>query len=365
MRLYTVKIASIDEFRASRDKWNELVMSMKAPSVFCAWEWVFTWWERFGKLYEPVILFVYKDATLVGILPLASRYTAFRDGLITGRILSYCGSMELYPDHLDIISGEECAGRALEAIVTFLTANYTDWDVLHLSNLTEDGWLVPWLKKRDLRFDIQKATVSPFISLTGGFDEYMKRFGKKNRHNMTRLRNRLRQTYGVEYKICDNSKAFEIESVLKDLFELHQLRKQETQTKSTFRGQEIIEFHRSLAARFADKGWLSLSSFRKEDKAIAVSYGFTFAERFNYYQNGFDPAWNRHSVGSSLILELIENSYNEKLKEFDFLRGNEGYKSVWTEKSRTLWNANIYNKTFRGRVIKTAYGLRRLIKKLK
>ena len=138
--MYKVKAATIKEFQESREAWNRLGLLMSLPSIFCTWEWVYTWWEHFGRNYEPVILFVYKDTGLVGILPLA--YQKTRNGALIGRKLSYCGSMELYPDHLDIICSKEDAEQSLDAVFEFLRSEYKEWDVLNISLFSEESSLM-------------------------------------------------------------------------------------------------------------------------------------------------------------------------------------------------------------------------------
>ena len=56
--MYTVKIATLKQFQESKEIWNRLASEMVFPSIFCTWEWVYTWWEHFGESYEPVIFFV-------------------------------------------------------------------------------------------------------------------------------------------------------------------------------------------------------------------------------------------------------------------------------------------------------------------
>src|SRR3972149_5756027 len=140
--MYKVKIATIKEFNECKDIWNKLALSINIPSIFCTWEWIYTWWEHFGEKYEPLILFIYKDTELFGILPLVSRKAIFKNGWLTGGILSYCGSNELYPDHLDIICAKEDAEQCVQAVLNFLSSEYKDWDVLNISLFSEESNLM-------------------------------------------------------------------------------------------------------------------------------------------------------------------------------------------------------------------------------
>jgi CelD/BcsL family acetyltransferase involved in cellulose biosynthesis len=54
-----------------------------------------------------------------------------------------------------------------------------------------------------------------------------------------------------------------------------------------------------------------------------------------------------------LFYETIKEAFSNNYREFDFLRGNEGYKSRWTQNHRMLYAATIYNKTIRANLSKT------------
>ncbi len=362
--MYTVKIASTDDFRESREIWNKLASEMPLPSIFCTWEWIYTWWEHFGKKYEPKILFVYKDADLKAILPLTVHGAILHKGWLAGRILTYCGSMELYPDHLDIICPQHEAEPCIKAVFEFLTNKYQEWDVLNLNLVTEGNNLTSSIIKNQHKFnvEIQKASVSPYIPLSNSFDEYMKSFGAKQKHNMMRLLNRLYTKHGVEL-VCHDG-VLDTSRVLGELISLHRLRKQNKGVISSFDDSSIFDYHVALARRLSDNGWLRLLYLKKDEKIIAAAYGFVYGKRFHYYQSGFDPVWEKESIGSSLIIELIKKAYNEGLMEFDFLRGNEEYKKRWAPGNRVLLSVNIYNETINGTIAKVARRFKRVLKKV-
>jgi hypothetical protein len=198
--MYTVRIATIKEFEKSKAVWNELASRMPLPSIFCTWEWIYTWWEHFGANYEPLILFVYKNSELTGILPLASYKTLFdREEYIIGRILTYCGNRELYPDHLDVITGQEDAEQCIDALCSFLSSSYRDWDVCNLGLSAEDSNLISWSSKsrggkiNGLDLTAKQASFAHFIPINGRFEDYIKTLDAKQRYNLRSRRNKLEQ----------------------------------------------------------------------------------------------------------------------------------------------------------------------------
>jgi CelD/BcsL family acetyltransferase involved in cellulose biosynthesis len=68
----------------------------------------------------------------------------------------------------------------------------------------------------------------------------------------------------------------------------------------------------------------------------AALYGFERGGRFSYYQSGSDPDWRRRSVGTVVVGAALEDAFARGSKEFDFLRGLERYKTLYTPCVREL-----------------------------
>ena len=122
-----IHAADVNLFNESRAAWNALVLSMRRPSVFCTWEWIDAWLRIFGSTYRPVILFAYRGDTLVGIIPLALKAMCIEDGVVPGRTITFCGSRELYPDHMDVIASAEHAVECMHAAMRYLSADFKSW----------------------------------------------------------------------------------------------------------------------------------------------------------------------------------------------------------------------------------------------
>src|SRR6266571_2334932 len=350
-----VERADPSRLHAIRPEWNRLVASMARPSTFCSWEWIDAWWRHFGNAYEALLLHFYRGQTLIGILPLASRWMIVEDGVLPTRTLLYCGSRELGPDHIDLISDASDAPDCLEAAGAYLRREFRGWDLLHLSHVTEGSHLLEWAGGSAIPFHADSRVVSaaPYIDLTLGLDAYRGSLRKRKQKQLERQAGRLFGAMSVEYWKCDPS---ESKSAVRDLFELHRLRAARLRRGTAFRGERLIRFHEDVAVRLQQQGQLRLRFFRKGDQPIAAWYCFESHGRIFAYQTGLDPAWERHSVGNLLLLEVIRESSEAGLREVDLLRGGH-YKSQWTSLSRALSSINIYNDTAVGRLAR--WGARR------
>jgi hypothetical protein len=351
--MYTVKIATIKEFEESKEVWNKLASAMPIPSIFCTWEWIYTWWEHFGLNYKALILFVYKDSELKGILPLASHRTLLSRGWATGRILTYCGSRELYPDHLDIITSKEDADECITAVFDFLLSNYTEWDVIYLSHVREGNFIASRMHDGSFPFDVEikRASVAPYIRLSSSFEEFTETLSHNLRKNLRKRKQKLCEHYDFIYTSCDTS---DIDKALATLFDLHARRAKRKNIVSTFNEQQIFRFHSALLHRIMKKGWVWMRYIGNNEQVIAASYCFIFGGRVCAYQKGIDPEWEHYGTGTLINYETIKEAFGNRCSEFDFLRGDEEHKANWTQTKRLLFDINVYNKTFSAVISKTS-----------
>jgi len=343
----TVKIASQDEIFSSQRIWNSLVQSMHFPSVFLTWEWMTTWIKHFGKSYNICVIYVFKDSKLVAILPLAVKKTRLPNSFFKSRILAICGSLELFPDHLDLICHRnDNAIFYLKKILDFLTNKYNDWDALYLTSLSCEGNLAKYLSESDLRLKVisEDSILSPYISLDKDPISFLGSMKRKKRYNLNREKKILFDKNDVNLvKVTDEE---DLKWGMDELFELHSARAIDRGIQSTFSDKAIYDFHAELSHKFIKLGWLRLYFLKTGNKFIASAYGFIFNDCFYFFQTGMDPEWKKLSPGKVLIFSILQDIKDDNVVEFDFLEGDETYKSFWTKNSRELLSYKIFNSHF-------------------
>ena len=93
-------------------------------------------------------------------------------------------------------------------------------------------------------------------------------------------------------------------------------------------------FHRDAAQELARAGMLRMYTLYARAAAGRFRLRRRARDKFNYYQSGYDPNWASRSVGLVLLARTVQDAFAEGLREFDFLRGNEGYKGEWSRGER-------------------------------
>lgn len=357
---FTVRQATVDEFQESRTFWNRLVVSMRFPSPFCTWDWIYIWWQQFGRGHELIPLFIYQGNELRGILPLFRHRAAGVSRWLNAATLDYCGATEVYPDHLDIICAPQDAPACVAAALDFLGSRVPAWAWARLPMLAQDSDLLHALEavRGGLQVAIRRVSAAPYIALTGSFEDYLAGLRSKERYNIRSRRKKLLEDGKIRYQAFAPA---EFETALRTLFELHARRTDVKGIKSTFGRSSVFEFHRALLQRL-DPNDVVLRGLSGETGIIAALYGFRCGDRIFFYQIGYDPEWSWAHPGVVLISEAIREACATGCTEYNFLQGDEPYKHTFTHEARALFDCHIYNATLSGRLARGAFGLRERIK---
>jgi CelD/BcsL family acetyltransferase involved in cellulose biosynthesis len=106
---------------------------------------------------------------------------------------------------------------------------------------------------------------------------------------------------------------------------------------TVFQGERVRAFHTALAKQAAMDGSLWLTTLKTGGVPLAAFYGFRWKGVLHHFQSGVDPA--RRSFGPGNVLRSIaleEDVFGAGLVDYDFMDGDEAYKSGWTDGARAL-----------------------------
>lgn len=318
-----------------------LAARMVTPSFFCSQAWLKALVLAGGGRLR---LLVVRDAheSILGVLPLAEQGNAL------GGVDLRCWGEAFYPDPLGVICAAEQRAEVVKALA----------DHLH-SRAQADRILLRWFPEEELAalgFELGPATPAPYLPLPASFEEILRGFGKKKRYNMKSMV-RKAQEAGLVFRRMESDE--ERQQALSSLFRLHRERARQRAIFSTFQGEKIEDFHRQLVAGAPAA---QLFILEREGRAVAVLYGFRFANCFFYYQIAHDPEWGEWSPGSVLLYLTIEECCRQGLDEFNFLQGDETYKGIWTDQKRWLHQGVLYRPGMRARMFRALADTRKRVK---
>lgn len=340
------------EFRALGVEWNGLLHNSEINTVFLTWEWLFTWWKHFGDGKKLFILIVRdKVGELLGIAPLCIKKVEVYY-LMSLNTLTFLGDEEICSDYLDFILCKEKSNKVLRVIFEYLYSHSNLWDIAFLNDLPETSKSLKYAKdilesKKVYNF-LREAEKCPYITLPDNFETYIQGLSKNMRYNFKRRMKNLENKYNVKFNIW--SKSNNLEKAMESLFDLHRKRREMIGSEGDFSKKKLLAFHKEIAHKFNEIGVLRIYYMSFKRKPVSMLYGFRYDNKFFYFQSGMEPDYEKKSVGLVLMGLCIKDSIDNKLKEFDFLRGFETYKFKWTQSYRKTFNLAFSSDSMKGRL---------------
>jgi CelD/BcsL family acetyltransferase involved in cellulose biosynthesis len=335
-KLHLELIATKQSFLSLEPEWNELLQDSPANNIFLTWEWISIWMKCFGQPYQPWLVVVRHPATrqLLGVAPLLLERRTFSK-ILPYRELSFIGSNIAAPDHLDFIIRAGYTEHVTPAMIDYLWDQSREWDLLRLDGLSSHAPIVPLLlqQTQTKRREVSKE-VCPYITLPNNWETYRAGLSKNMRYNLGRYARKLEKSYPgqvVRRQIQDEA---ELCTAAEFLFEFHQEVRQAHAQTGSFQDELMREFHFQIAEQFLHCNWLRFYLLTVADKPVAAFYAYHYDNVVSFYQTGYSLDWKNYSPGQYLMAYAIEQAINEGACEFDFLRGDEAYKTRWTDELR-------------------------------
>jgi CelD/BcsL family acetyltransferase involved in cellulose biosynthesis len=324
-------ITDFPAFLRLETDWNDAVDRAGVTHPFLRHEWVRTWWECFGAGRDLHVIVVRADGRIVAIAPLMVE-TVRMYGLSIRKIDL------IHNDHtprVDVV----VAGRpeqAYRAIWDALMASRDQWDVLQLSRVVRgsatDAAMSQFAIDARCPTGRWEGDVSPYLALTGTWDDYYRSLPGKFRQNLRNRLSRLVRVGEPRLEILDDASA--LAGAREDALRLEASGWKRESGTAICCDPAVQRFYTLLADRATARGWLRLMFLTVGGQRIATSYGSRYRNRLFLFKTGYDPAFATCSPFKLLTYFAIQDAYGAGLDEVDFLGDEEPWKLEWTQTTR-------------------------------
>jgi CelD/BcsL family acetyltransferase involved in cellulose biosynthesis len=271
--------------------------------------------------------------------------------------VSFLGDGATGCDYLDVLAAPDREAEVRTAVLEAL--GELPWDLCDLDGFWRESPTAQFLAQRfpngravrssmaglggspaQVVRDARLRFVCPRIPLTGTYAELLGSLGR--RENLRRREKWLHKQPGVSIEVARTPEEARI--AVERFLELHRARWSVEGGSDGLTDARHDAFHRVAVQQLAHRGWLRLYTLFAARRPVASVYGVVHKGKFLYYQSGYDPAWASKSVGLVLLARTVQDAFGEGLSEFDFLHGNEAYKTQWARAER--WTIQV--RLFRG-----------------
>jgi hypothetical protein len=287
--------------------------NLKWSSVFVLPFWLQTWWEHFGKDYELLLFSIWKEKALVGIAPLKLKNSK----------ASLLGSPDVC-DYLDFVVLPEAENYFFEAL--FQTLDQKGIKRLELlSQRPESAIFSSFFTENNFKGwkgSFEEESSSSEVYLAGSWDAYLAGLHKKQRHEVRRkIRKLENETAGFSYRRLTEKE--EIISFIPIFFDLFI----QNPEKQDFLTSEMKQFFQQLIVAAAETKLARFGLLEFENRTVAAVLYFEYGDRIYLYNSGYDSEYHSLSVGLLAKILCIRDSIERGKQVFDFLKGQEIYKT--------------------------------------
>ncbi|MBN8905944.1 MAG: GNAT family N-acetyltransferase [Rhodospirillales bacterium] len=264
------------------------------------------------------IMLAWEDERLVAILPLA---IGAKRGL---RVLHWAG--QDFSDYCDALVDPDAPWPAALVALWDAALQKGGIDVVQMRQVRPDararrillqdgnGLHVEDRHERCLRIDCEWPNG----------DAYFRSLNKKGRNNHTRGKRLIEEIGGpVRFRCLDPAE--DHTASLDRLIALQRAWLQATDPHSSLLGEEA-DLLRSLLQTAITTGLGRLFVLEADGKMVTGSLNFLYETKLQAYFTAYDPAFDRASPGTILIVEYAKWAFDRGLRQVDFLRGDETFK---------------------------------------
>lgn len=314
------------------EAWNRLAGDVP----FRRYEWLSAWWRHYEQPGLQLFVVVVRDAegAVVALAPLYRRRTP-----LSGRTLAFLGSGEVCSDYLTLLVAPELAELTAERIADWLTGAGRDaWDAIELDGVEPQdaavGALVKALAARGCLVHRRQRIGAWRLELPGDWKSYTARLSKSRRGGVRTVEKRYFETGRAVVHSAES--AADVQRGLAILRDLHQRRRKSLGEPGCFASPRFAGFLAEVARRFHAVGRLRLQWIELDGRPVAAGFDLSSPDAVYHYQAGIDPDAIEDRPGWLMQISALKQAIEEGFQAFDFLRGDEPYKSWWRAERRPL-----------------------------
>ena len=268
------------------------------------------WWEELAHDGELVVVEAQNSALIL------------IDG---GDHLEFAGDNDLTDYHSPL--GSDVTAVCLELAAHLRPGDRILFDSLPAegAKLLHEGLIAAGMAPNMVEFDLTMV-----LDLPSNVDDFYSLVGKKNRHELRRKRRRYETEVAPLLHRTYTGTGFGIEEFIR----LHRLA---AGSKGKFMTAQRASFFSRLATL---PGW-RVDLLEREGVGTAALFGWADDHGYYLYNSCFDPSLQAASPGLVLLTSMIETAIQSQLHVFDFLKGDEGYKSRMGARPRQLHHLEV------------------------
>lgn len=352
MNLHVERVNGPDALQALVPEWEALDEGVRPRSPFTSSLWVRLWWKhlrhnRFLFRQEP-FFHVVRDARgkLVAVVPLVIMRVPTWPPLQL-RLLQFVGSADGNITELRrIICLPQDEPRVAAVLIRYLQSRRSEWDIFLWTGIPAD---TAAQFRLDWALRTYRETPEYVLPLPTSWEQLRSSLSPNMKEKIRKSYKLLsRDGHDFSFGVVDHPEA--ISAALEDFFALHAARaglKNAPKHRDYFRSIASRAFISDHAEHMAKLGKVRLFQLVIGRRVVACRLAYLLGDDLYLYYSGFDPAWRRHSVMTTLTCECVKWAIKSGIKVVNLSTGTDRSKLRWKPQKRMFHDA-ILTSTWRG-----------------
>lgn len=331
-RVLGLDVAMYRTFGDAEEPWRQ-VEARGAGFVFQSFDWCATWSETVGRArhVEPALVHARDPRTGAEMfLPLGiepKRFGVRALGFLDGRLADHTAPVLAGPT--DTVFDDVRMKAILRRVGEATGADVLDFR--HLRARVGDR-RNPLVTSRTKRAGYSTHS----LKLDGTWEAFCAERLSSSYKSGSRRRLRGLHKRG-EPRVVIAGSVQQALSILSTTFTQKARRYRETGRPDPLAINAYREFYQRMTARHHTSGLVHVTALILDEEVLATHWGCVHERRFLWLMPSYDPAWGKASPGRLLLDYLVEWSFRQGFREFDFTIGDEPYKFTFCNVSEGLY----------------------------
>jgi CelD/BcsL family acetyltransferase involved in cellulose biosynthesis len=333
--------------------WRRLCDESGDEEVFYRPEWAQAYLQAFEPKADVILISAWSGTKLRGILPLVRRR------IIVGGLpivkLTLPANVHSLRASLTVCPGEE--GAAVLKALWAVTTDLPQWDTLDVANVVEGSGLdrlIALARADGYRTARKRTSQTLHLSIdastpekSGAQPPWLAGTRPKFRSHLRRAKRQLEEQGTLELKHYNEADP----EALAKFYALEASGWKGAEGTAIKCDAHTRQFYDAVAQAAARDGYLSLDFLELNGKPIAGHFGFNLRGRYFLDKAGYDEAFRRHGPGQLLVNEILSQTRERGLREFDFVGPATWDESRWASARRTNYRIFIFRKNLYGALL--------------
>jgi CelD/BcsL family acetyltransferase involved in cellulose biosynthesis len=292
------------------------------------------------------------DETLVGLAPWYRRWSAWQ-----GDVVRFLGSDQASSDYLSVLAAPQRENDVARKLADWLGNDGAgQWDLIELDGIDAAdrmiGLLVDELKSHGHTVHSRDGQNCWRLQLPDDWDDYLAQLSRNRRQ---KIRSMWRKTFGCGAAVTRRADSEQsLRHGLEILVDLHERRRTSVGESGCFSHEQFTAFLFDVAERMYERGQLRLQWIEVDGTPVAVDFSVSGSQCVYGYQCGINPDYSKLRPGTLMMATNFQQAIRDGYREFDFLRGDEDYKTHWAADRRPSRRIRVVPP---GAVARTKHGL--------